>query len=105
MKSTSVSNPDSSLYDGVYESTNNGQSSYDYIEVSNLDADITSSSSNLKATTKDKQNSGTALSSYTEVNFTNIGGGQHRIMVAYRKDGSENKNDDKGYVLIPKSQE
>ena len=130
VKSTSVSNPDSSQYDGVYESTNGGvgntksimyidikgyetftiyvrsnaESSYDYVEVSNLDADITSSMSSIKATTKGKQQSGTALSSYTAVTYTNIGGGQHRIMVTYRKDGSENSGDDKGYLLIPKNQ-
>ena len=130
VKSTSVSNPDSSQYDGVYESTNGGvgntksimyidingydtftiyvrsyaESSYDYVEVSNLDADITSSMSSIKATTKGKQQSGTALSSYTAVTYTNIGGGQHRIMVTYRKDVSVNSGDDKGYLLIPKNQ-
>ena len=130
VKSTSVSNPDSSQYDGVYESTNGGvgntksimyidikgyetftiyvrsnaESSYDYVEVSNLDADITSSTSNIKATTKGNQQSGTALSSYTAVTYTNIGGGQRRIMVTYRKDVSVDSGDDKGYLLIPKNQ-
>jgi hypothetical protein len=80
------------------------ESSYDYVEVSNLDADITSSTSNIKTTTKSNQNSGTALSSYTKVEFTNIDGGQHRIMVTYRKDVSVDSGDDKGYVLIPKNQ-
>ena len=129
VKSTSVSNPDASLYDGVYESTNQGMSntksimyidingydeftiyvrsyadSYsDYVEVSNLDVNITYRTSGFKMTTSGNQQSGTSISSYTEVKFTNIGGGQHRIMVAYKKDYSYNENDDKGYVLIPKN--
>jgi uncharacterized protein (TIGR02145 family) len=128
--STSVSNPDASLYDGVYESTNQGRSStksimyididgydtftfyvrsyaesqYDYVIVSNLDVDITNSTSGFKMTTSGNQQSGTSLSSYTEVTFTNIGGGQHRIMVAYKKDHSVDNGNDKGYVLIPKNQ-
>ena len=129
-QSTTVPNPDASLYDGVYESTNQGlndtksimyididgyyrftiyvrsnaQSKWDYVEVSNLDVDITSSTSGFKMTTSGNQNSGTSLSSYTAVTFTNIGGGQHRIMVIYRKDVSQSYADDKGYVLIPKNQ-
>ncbi|MBR0321670.1 MAG: hypothetical protein IIX08_04705, partial [Bacteroidales bacterium] len=127
---STVSNPDASLYDGVYESTNQGMSStksimyididgydtftfyvrsyaesqYDYVVVSNLDVDITSSTSGFKMTTSGNQQSGTSLSSYTEVTFTNIGGGQHRIMVAYKKDHSVDNGNDKGYVLIPKNQ-
>ena len=130
VQSTTVSNPDASLYDGVYESTNQGMSStksimyididgydtftfyvrsyaesqYDYVIVSNLDVDITSSTSGFKMTTSGNQQSGTSLSSYTEVTFTNIGGGQHRIMVAYKKDHSVDNGNDKGYVLIPKNQ-
>ena len=129
VKSTSVSNPDASLYDGVYESTNQGMSNtksimyidingydeftiyvrsyadsyFDYVEVSNLDVNITYRTSGFKMTTSGNQQSGTSISSYTEVKFTNIGGGQHRIMVAYKKDYSYNENDDKGYVLIPKN--
>ena len=126
VKSSTVPNPDASLYDGVFESTNQGvnstqsemyidingydvftiyvrsyaESDYDYVQVSNLDTDISS----VKMTTKGNQQSGTSLSSYTEVTFTNIGGGQHRIMVVYKKDYSQHSNDDKGYVLIPKNQ-
>ena len=126
VKSSTVPNPDASLYDGVFESTNQGvnstqsemyidingydvftiyvrsyaESDYDYVQVSNLDTDISS----VKMTTEGNQQSGTSLSSYTEVTFTNIGGGQHRIMVVYKKDYSQHSNDDKGYVLIPKNQ-
>ena len=127
VKSSTVPNPDASLYDGVYESTNQGQndtqsvmyidingydeftiyvrsyaeSTYDYVLVSNLDTDISS----VKTSTCGNQKSGTSLSSYTKVTFTNIGGGQHRIMVVYKKDYSQHSNDDKGYVLIPKNQD
>ena len=124
-KSTSVSNPDSSLYDGVYESYSNynkdngaammyidiegynefcfyirsdAESTYDYVTVSELD------STKQKVSTSGKQNSGTALSNYTKVTYTGIDGGSHRIIVTYRKDGSVNQGSDRGYVLIPKNQ-
>ena len=135
-KTTAVTNPDSSLYDGVYRSTSNynvpntaaimyidisgltsfklyirsyAESSYDYVMVSQLDQTVTndtsySSTSLVKAHTRGNQQSGTALSSYTLVEFTGIDGGSHRITVVYRKDGSANSYDDRGYVLIPKSQ-
>ena len=130
-QSTSVPNPDPSVYEGVYESTNQGvdntksvmyidingyqnftiyirsnaESRYDYVEVSDLDADISGTgTSGIKVTTSNNQNPGTSLSAYTAVQFTGIDGGQHRIMVTYRKDSSQSHNDDKGYVLIPKNQ-
>ena len=134
-KTTAVTNPDSSLYDGVYRSTSNynvhnmaaimyidisgltsfklyirsyAESNYDYVMVSQLDQTINnntsySSTSLVKAHTRGNQQSGTALSSYTLVEFTGIDGGNHRITVVYRKDGSGNSSDDRGYVLIPKS--
>ena len=124
-ESASVSNPDSSLYDGVYESysnynVNNGvatmyidiegytefsiyvrsdaESSYDYVTVSELD------STTQKMSTSGKQNSGTAISNYTKVTYTDIDGGSHRIIVTYRKDGSVNEGTDRGYIIIPKNQ-
>jgi hypothetical protein len=125
-QSTSVSNPDSSLYDGVYESYSNynvhsssawmyiniegydtftiyvrsyAESSYDYVTVYNLD-----STSSAKMTTKGNQQSGTSISSYTPVTFSNIGGGSHRIAIEYKKDSSQNSNSDRGYVIVPKNQ-
>lgn len=132
-KSTTVSNPDATLYDGVYESTNKGYSStqsfmyidisgyetfkfyvrsyaettYDFVVVSNLDCTLTGSTtsgSNVKMTTSGRQNATTAISGYTLVEFTGIDKGNHRITVMYRKDSSVNSNDDKGYILIPKNQ-
>ena len=136
-KTTAVTNPDSSLYDGVYRSSssynvNSGvsimyitltgcstfklyirsyaESNYDYVMVSQLDKTITGSSSYsdttlVKAHTRGNQQSGTALSSYTLVEYTGISSGSHTITIVYRKDGSVNSGDDRGYVLIPKSQE
>lgn len=135
-QASSVSNPDSSLYD-IYESYSNynvnsgvatmyititglteftcyirsyAESSYDYVSISQLDQTITGSSSSeysdttlVKAYTRGNQQSGTALSNYTEVNYTGIDGGTHVITVIYRKDSSDNYNDDKGYILVPKS--
>ena len=135
-QSTSISNPDSSLYDGVYQSYSNkgvnnsaakmyididgytnfklyirsyAESNYDYVMVSQLDQDINSGTSYsnttlVKAHTRGKQTSGTAISNYTLVEFTGIDEGEHRITIIYRKDSSSSSGDDRGYVLIPKEQ-
>ena len=127
--STTIANPDSVTYDGVYQSfsnkgVNNGlatmyidirnyetfklyirsyaESTYDYVMVGELDTEPTASSN--KANTKGNQSPGTAISNYTLVEYTNIGGGEHRITIIYRKDNGGNTADDRGYVLIPKEQ-
>jgi hypothetical protein len=131
--SSNISNPNSSLYDGVYESysnynVNNGtatmtinitgytsfsvyirsyaESNYDYVMISQLDKTITGStsysSSDVKAHTRGSQQSGTAISNYKLVEYTNIDGGNHTITIVYRKDSSSHSGDDRGYVLIPK---
>ena len=132
--STTISNPDSSVYDGVYESyahkgvnssadiciitiegyTNftlyvrsYAESTWDYVVVSNLDCTLnseTTGGTNVKMTTSGNQQSNTAITAYTKVEFTNIDGGEHTIQVMYRKDSSQNHNDDRGYLLIPKEQ-
>ena len=133
--STAVSNPDSALYDGVYQSFSNkgnnssearcyidfdgyetfkvyirsyAESAYDYVVISNLDADLpsnpSSSSSGVKAHTSGNQKGGTSISDYTLVEYTGIDGGEHRITIVYRKDSSGDNNDDRGYFLIPKNQ-
>jgi hypothetical protein len=131
---TAISNPDSTLYDGVYQSfsnkgvnnsaalmyidivgyssfkfyvRSNAESTYDFVVVSNLDSTLTNgttSGSAVKMTTSGKQQSGTSINSYTLVEFTGIDMGAHRITVMYRKDSSSNSGDDRGYVLIPKTQ-
>ena len=84
------------------------EGNYDYVMVSQLDRDINGttsySSTDVKAYTRGSQSSGTTISSYKKVTYTGIGGGSHRITIVYRKDGSDNSNDDRGYVLIPKNQ-
>ena len=134
--SDTVGNPDTSIYDGVYQSVlskgvNNAydimyidifgyttfklyirsyaEGGYDYVMVSQLDKDITGSTTYsdttlVKAHTKGNQQGGTAISSYTLVEFTGIDKGEHRITIVYRKDSSQDSNDDRGYVLIPKDQ-
>ena len=76
----------------------------DYTIAFNPDVDVTSnpssSSANVKAHTNGNQKSGQALSSYTAVTYTGLDGGQHYICVVYRKDGSVNTNDDRGYLLV-----
>lgn len=133
--STRVTNPDPSKYEGVYESFSNynvnkgtatmtitlsnldeftlyirshAETYYDYVMVSQLDVEITGSTSYLysaavKAHTRTTQNSGTDFYSYTPVTYENIGGGEHVITIVYRKDESGNSYDDRGYVLIDKN--
>ena len=124
--STSVPNPDMSLYDGVYQSTNNGmdnstarmritflgysnfrvyirsyaESNYDYTIASQLDA-AGVSDSNAKTTTRGNQTSRTDIDAYTLVEYPNDGG-EHFIEIGFRKDSSAEEGDDRGYVLIGK---
>lgn len=126
----SVANPDSALYDGVYQATNNGvnnsysvakitfegyttfnvyirsyaESSYDYTIASALDATSYPTAYNttgVVAHTRSNQQSGTALSNYTKATYT-TDGGVHSIYIVYRKDGSQHTNSDLGYFLIEK---
>lgn len=130
-KNLSITNPDTN-YDGVYQSTNQGiatsysvakitfrgfttfkvyirsnaESTYDYTIASILDPTgipTSTTSNNAKAHTSGNQQSGNLLSNYTEVTYENISSGIHNIYIIYRKDGSNNINDDSGYFLIPKS--
>ena len=85
------------------------ESSWDYVMISQLDQTINGNTSYsnttlVKAHTCDNQQSGTALSNYTLVEFTGIPSGMHTITVVYRKDGSTHRGDDRGYVLIEKMQ-
>lgn len=79
----------------------------DYVMVSQLDASISLSTvytneTLVKSHTYNNPQSSTELNNYTLVEFGNIGGGDHRITIGYKKDGSYNYGNDQGYVLIPK---
>ena len=84
--------------------------SSDYVMVSQLDKTISQDTSSsdttlVKAHTwGNHEQSGTAISNYTLVEFTNINEDGHRITIVYKKDASVNSGDDRGYVLIPKNQ-
>lgn len=128
--STTIPNPDSEEYDGVYQSFSNynvnggqaqmmieiegyvnfsifirsyGEPNYDYIWVGQLDK-VPTSDNNAYATTRSKPNANTSIEGYTEVKFENMDAGKHTIYIVYKKDAGGNKNDDRGYVLIPKNQ-
>ena len=87
----------------------NSEEGYDYMMVSQLDKTITGSTSYsdatlVKAHTATSVSSTTDIGSYTEVTYTGIGKGSHRITIVYKKDGSDNEGTDRAYVLIPKYQ-
>ena len=81
------------------------ESHYDYTIAWNLDVNYPTSnpsydSSGVKAHTSGKQyDPANGLTAYTEVDYPNDGG-EHFVVVTYRKDSSANANDDRGYVAI-----
>ena len=126
---SSISNPNSNIYD-VYESTNQGQSrsssivkitfsgypifkifirscaenSFDYTIASTLDATscpTAYNSTTAQANTRDNQQIGINIDDYTAVTY-NTDGGKHYIYIVFRKDGSGDIGDDKGYFIIEK---
>lgn len=127
----SVTNPNSALYDGVYQAANKGvnssygvakitfegyttfnvyirsyaESNYDYTIASTLDASsyptAYNTSGKVQAHTRGNQKSGTTISDYTKVSYT-TDGAQHFIYIVYRKDSSQDSNADLGYFLIEK---
>ena len=81
------------------------ESTFDYtiaskVNVSNYPKDYYSS--DVKAHTSGKQNSGTTLNDYTKVEYTGLKDND-TIYIVFRKDSSGDKGDDRGYVLIPKA--
>lgn len=80
------------------------ESNYDYTVAYNLDVDYPTSnpqynSTGVKAHTRGKQYDPTNITAFTEVDYSNDGG-EHFVVVTYRKDYSANSNDDRGYVAI-----
>lgn len=87
------------------------ESSYDYVVVNNLDDTTipkwqpsvgsgTASSGKVYYTNKGKSSNTT----WYDVTFNDLDGGEHIITVTYGKDGIINSGDDRGYVAIPKKQ-
>ena len=80
------------------------ESNYDYTVAWNMDVDYPTSnpgynSTGVKANTRGKQYNPTNITAFTEVDYSNDGG-EHFVVVTYRKDSSANENDDRGYVAI-----
>lgn len=85
------------------------ESNYDYTLIGNLDANMSTSTSTStgttsttwKATSSGKQSSSAPnlIATYTISDPTK----EHFIWIAYRKDGSVNSNDDRGYVSFDKT--
>ena len=91
--------PDFKIYINSY-----AESNYDYTVAWNLDVDFPTinpsySSTGVKAHTKGNQKDPTSISNFTEVDYSNDGG-EHFVVVTYRKDTISNVNDDRGYVAI-----
>lgn len=96
----------------TFKVRNYSESYYDYVVVNNLDDTTvpswqpsgvgsgTASSGKVYYTNKDKSSSTT----WYDVTFNDLDGGEHIITVTYGKDGSSSDSDDRGYVAIPKTQ-
>lgn len=79
----------------------NGESGCDYVLVQMGQWPTTN---NYKASTYGRPSSYTNFNSYTPVTFSNLRKeAEYRIYVTYRKDGSVNSGDDRGYILIPRN--
>ena len=81
----------------------NAESNYDYTIASKANVSnypTSSTSADTLSHTKSKQNSGTALSNYTAVNYTGLTGND-TIYIVFIKDSSGDNGDDRGFVLIP----
>lgn len=95
----------------TFKVRNYSESSYDYVVVNNLDDTTvpswqpsvgsgTASSGKVYYTNKSKSSDTT----WYDVTFNDLDGGEHIITVTYGKDGSANSGDDRGYIAIPKKQ-
>lgn len=86
------------------------ESRYDYVTVRGnmlTNWNYNSAYNGAKASTRDNQQSGTAIGNYTTVTFTTSDGltadtTPHTFYIQYGKDYSTADGDDRGYVLIPK---
>ena len=98
MKLTCIGYSELTLYIRSY-----AESSYDYTIASKANVSsypTADNHSNTLAHTRGNQQSGTALSNYTAVNYTGLTGND-TIYIVYVKDGSGDNGDDRGFVLLP----
>ena len=80
------------------------ESSYDYTIAFNMDVDYPTTlpdiySTGVKLSTRNFQKDPTSIDNFIEVDYPNDGG-EHFVVVTYRKDSGGNANDDRGYVAI-----
>lgn len=95
----------------TFKVRNNSESYFDYVVVNNLDdRSIPKWQPSVGSGTASSgyvyySNSGNSSSStWYDVTFDNLDGGEHTITVTYGKDPSGHDYDDRGYVAIPKEQ-
>ena len=95
----------------TFKVRNNSESYFDYVVVNNLDDrsiptwQPTVGSGTASSGYVYYSNSGNSSSStWYDVTFDNLDGGEHTITVTYGKDPSGHDYDDRGYVAIPKEQ-
>ena len=92
----------------TFKVRNSSESNWDYVVVNNLDdrsipkwqpsvGGGIASGGKVYYSNKSKSSSTT----WYDVTFSNLDGGEHIITVTYGKDGSGDSNDDRGYVAIP----
>ena len=95
----------------TFKVRNYSESNWDYVVVNNLDDTTipkwrpnegsgTASSGKVYYSNQSKSSSTT----WHDVTFNNLDGGEHYITVTYGKDGSGNSGSDRGYVAVPKAQ-
>ena len=95
----------------TFKVRNYSESSFDYVVVNHLDdttipkwspsvGDGIASNGKVYYTNYGKSSSTT----WYDVTFNNLDGGEHTITITYGKDFIGNENDDRGYVAIPKNQ-
>ena len=82
----------------TFKVRNYSESCCDYVVVNNID-DI-SPNGNVYYSNNNKSSNTT----WYDVTFNNLDGGEHVITVTYKKDGSVSSGSDRGYVAIPKNQ-
>ena len=95
----------------TFKVRNHSESSYDYVVVNNLDDRsiprwkpvVTSGIASDGKVYYSNQNR-SSNTTWFNVTFDKLDGGEHIITVTYGKDGSGYSKDDRGYVAIPKTQ-